>query len=193
MSRPNLILRRLALRLCRPTVSGGLSLLSLSLCALACSHTPGGGYEVRTRTLVASLAPVGGGHARGRATLTEQQVRGVSPVAERAAAISIAVSGLAPGRHGVAVLAGGCEGRDHLNPTLGLHGERFDVRGHAGDLGNLEVDAAGDGHLELGGLTALGVDAVFGRALVVLSGPDDGRTQPDGGAGPPVLCGVFRD
>lgn len=76
---------------------------------------------------------------------------------------------------------------DHGAPTENISDK------HAGDLGNLEVGA--DGTIE----TTITVDAfhpdqhsVIGRAIVVHSGRDDLETDPAGGAGTPVACGVIE-
>jgi Cu/Zn superoxide dismutase len=159
-----------------------------------CAGARAEGLRQETRTLTATLKAVGGAGeaAAGRATLREQVLLGVSPVPERAARLELEVSGLAEGPHGVAILAGGCDATGHLNPARGIHGIRHDVRGHAGDLGNVEVGPDGRGVLVVETLTAFGAAEVTGKAIAVHAGPDDGRTQPDGAAGARVLCGILR-
>ncbi len=156
-----------------------------------CAGAETASFRRETRTLVAALAPLDGGSGAGRAVFVEARLVGVSPVPERAARLTVEVSGHTAGLHGIAILAGGCDTPAHLNPDGGIHGRLHDVRGHAGDLGNIAVDADGRGAIDVSVLTAFGAEDVAGRAIAVFAAPDDGRTQPDGGAGAPVLCGVF--
>jgi superoxide dismutase, Cu-Zn family len=79
----------------------------------------------------------------------------------------------------------------HHNP-LGLpHGE------HAGDLPNLVVNVAGQGHLNATVETftlSAGPTGAFdanGSTIIVHALPDDFVTQPTGGNGARVACGVI--
>lgn len=85
----------------------------------------------------------------------------------------------------------------HVNPTSRKHGLLSPDGPHAGDLPNITIDPDGTGRLEtttdriaLGtGPTSL-LDA-DGSALVVHAGPDDHLTDPAGGSGPRIVCGVI--
>lgn len=111
--------------------------------------------------------------------------------------ISIAVAGISPGSHGVYLRAvGACDAPrfetagDHLNPSASQHGA------HLGDLPNLPVGQAGAGTVSA---TIRGErDEVLahlfdtdGTAVVVHASADDYRTQPAGGSGDAIACGVL--
>jgi Cu-Zn family superoxide dismutase len=111
--------------------------------------------------------------------------------------VSVRVTGLAPGLHGIHVHGvGACTptfdaAGSHHNPLGRLHGE------HAGDLPNLTVNRSGHGrlHATVDDFTlSAGPTGVFdadGSSLVVHALPDDGVTQPTGGSGARVVCGVL--
>lgn len=85
---------------------------------------------------------------------------------------------------------------DHFAPEEKPHGEPGGEEHHAGDMKNLEANAAGVAEVDqvvegvtLGG----GNDAdILGRAVVVHLAPDDYRTQPSGASGARIACGVIR-
>lgn len=116
-----------------------------------------------------------------------------------------ALIGLPPGEHGFHIHATGrCEppafesAGDHLGAAA-AHG--FDApRGpHAGDLRNLAVGADStatvdqtDDRVTLSGGAVELLDA-DGAALVVHAAPDDYATQPSGGSGDRIACGVIGE
>jgi Cu-Zn family superoxide dismutase len=64
---------------------------------------------------------------------------------------------------------------------------------HAGDMGNIQSDAKGEAHLErtFPGLSISSMDSsIIGRAVIVHAEEDKG-TQPSGGAGKRIGCGVI--
>jgi Cu-Zn family superoxide dismutase len=111
--------------------------------------------------------------------------------------VVVRVRGLAPGLHGIHVHgAGACTptfdaAGSHHNPLNRLHGE------HAGDLPNLDVNRSGLGRLQAtteSFTLSTGPTGAFdanGSALVVHALPDDFVTQPTGGSGARVACGVI--
>jgi Cu-Zn family superoxide dismutase len=131
------------------------------------------------------------GHQVGTATLA-QDLKGVR--------IAIGVKGLAPGRHGFHIHAvGRCDPPDfasaggHFNPGQKAHGRAGSPASHAGDLP--ELVAGADGLAQVG-FIARGVSldggadsllAGVGTALLLDSGPDDGRGD---GGGARIACGV---
>lgn len=153
------------------------------------------------------------GQAVGRAALAE--------TADGAVAIDVNVAGMTPGEHGIHVHAVGvCDpagdppfasAGGHYNPTGAVHGALPDAgsmaspeaaattgspvaaAGHAGDLGNVTVDDAGTGRLQITTdrfrLAELG-DA-DGSALVVHADRDDLRTDPTGNSGGRIACGLI--
>lgn len=113
-----------------------------------------------------------------------------------------AVAGLPPGsKHGFHVHEfGDCTAPDgasaggHFAPEAHPHGAPDPAAHHAGDLGNLEADAAGKATVDilLPGLgVASGPRAVVGRGLILHAQPDDLTTQPTGNAGARIACGVI--
>ena len=114
--------------------------------------------------------------------------------------IEAAIQGLKPGLHGFHIHEyGDCSSPDansaggHFNPGNMPHGGPTAEKHHAGDLGNLQADASGNAKLTLvvAGLSFEGSSSILGRAVVVHANPDDFTTQPTGGAGARVACGVI--
>ena len=112
------------------------------------------------------------------------------------------VENVEPGLHAVHIHeSGDCSAADassageHWNPTNEQHGRRDEGPHHLGDIGNMEVGEDG-GSLSLStdawSLEDMGERSVLGKALVVHAGEDDFTTQPDGGAGDRIGCGVIE-
>lgn len=120
--------------------------------------------------------------------------------------------GLSPGEHGFhvhegtscspadadddgATEAGGAAG-GHFNPMGHPHGAPSDGAHarHAGDLGNVTVDARGraEGDMDDEVLSFDGSTSILGRAMMVHGGRDDLESQPSGAAGPRVGCGIIQ-
>ncbi len=85
----------------------------------------------------------------------------------------------------------------HWNPTNDTHGKWGSAHFHRGDIGNVKLDAKGDGTLEM--TTDLwqigGSDStknILGRAVIVHGGFDDFVSQPTGNAGNRIGCGVIQ-
>jgi Cu-Zn family superoxide dismutase len=86
----------------------------------------------------------------------------------------------------------------HFNPEGRQHGRDNPMGAHAGDLPNLNVDADGNGALDVlvaglrlkDGATPL-IDG-DGAAIVLHEKPDDDRTDPAGNAGARIACGELR-
>jgi Cu-Zn family superoxide dismutase len=110
------------------------------------------------------------------------------------------LEGLAPGLHGFHIHEfGDCRASDassaggHFNPTQQMHGSPARQDSHKGDLGNIEADASGQGRLDLTSefLSLEGRDSIIGKSVIVHEHPDDLKTQPAGGAGARLACGVI--
>jgi Cu-Zn family superoxide dismutase len=142
------------------------------------------------------------GRPRAEATLVDATgaVVGSARFVEDAAGrvhVVVRVSGLTTGLHGIHVHGtGACTptfdaAGSHHNPLGQLHGE------HAGDLPNLDVNANGHGRLSATSdsfTLSAGPTGAFdanGSALVVHALRDDFVTQPTGGSGARVACGVI--
>lgn len=111
--------------------------------------------------------------------------------------VNVHVRGLPSGAHGTHIHAVGACSPDfsaaaaHHDPLGAPHGT------HAGDLPNLVVNPAGQGRLtgstDRATLTA-GPVSVFdadGAAIVIHALPDDFVTQPTGGSGARIACGII--
>lgn len=117
--------------------------------------------------------------------------------------ITVAAAGLPQGQHGLHLhTAGKCEAPGfasagaHLNPGGHQHGSANPQGSHLGDLPNLGIDSSGAGTLtaELEATRAEAEAALFdadGTAIVIHAAPDDYRTDPTGGSGARIACGVL--
>lgn len=123
--------------------------------------------------------------------------------------LTVEVSGLSPGAHGIHLHAVGACTPDftaaggHINPDEGVHGllnlERAADNQDNGDLPNLYVASDGTARAEFfttlvtvagGSMPELLDDD--GSTIVIHENPDDHETQPIGGAGDRVGCGVIQ-
>lgn len=114
--------------------------------------------------------------------------------------ITANIEGLSPGLHGFHVHEfGNCSSPDansaggHFNPTNMPHAGPKAEKHHLGDLGNLEADRNGTAKLEVTDdlISLEGPKSIVGRSVIVHARPDDLKTQPAGGAGARVACGVI--
>ena len=118
--------------------------------------------------------------------------------------IQVVVSGLAPGVHGISIHENGvCQGPEfrsaggHFNPRGRQHGLAHREGANAGDLPNMVVDETGKARYEAANVRIAlgeGANSLFkpgGTSLVIHASPDDQLTDPDGGAGPGIACGVI--
>jgi len=162
--------------------------------AVAMAQTPAAGASAR--------ADIKGDGITGKAELVERKM-GTGTVVD----VTVTVSGLKPGMHGVHLHAvGKCE------PDFAAAGGHFDPGPssntdpdanhpfHMGDIPNLEVGADGKGTLKAvtsritvspGPLSIMDTD---GTAIIIHGNPDQGITgEPKSGVsgGPRVACGVF--
>jgi Cu-Zn family superoxide dismutase len=111
-------------------------------------------------------------------------------------------SGLDPNsKHGIHIHDyGDCTAPDassaggHYNPQGHQHGAPDAQARHVGDLGNLTTDKNGKAtlSLELENSSINGtLNPIIGRAVIVHKNPDDLISQPTGGAGARIACGII--
>jgi Cu-Zn family superoxide dismutase len=128
-------------------------------------------------------------------------------VAEGGVMITGEVRGLTPDtEHGFHVHeTGDCSAPDassaggHFNPTGAEHGDPTAVQpseNHLGDIPNIIANDTGTAPVSTAVPRATLRDAgnfdLIGKALVVHARPDDYTTQPAGGSGDRIACGVIR-
>jgi len=122
--------------------------------------------------------------------------------------ILVQLHGLPPGPHGTHLHAvGACDpagGFDsagsHIGADHAKHGLLAADGPHAGDLPSIDVDAAGEANVEFFNalVTLLPADSGYalldadGSAIVVHENADDQTTQPGGGTGGRIACGVIE-
>lgn len=162
----------------------------------------------------AALAATGCARMQGMMTKTpnasatvlptkDSTVRGTVKFSQKGERVLVAgrITGLTPGPHGFHIHEkGNCTAPDgssaggHFNPGTMKHGgPAGDIR-HGGDLGNIVADGSGVAEftVEVAGIT-LGTDAasVVGRSVIVHAKADDLRTDPSGGSGARLACGLI--
>lgn len=163
-----------------------------------------------TATPPAANAPVAP-RSSATASLTSapgHSVKGTLTLSNEGTAVAIRgeITGLEPGKeHGFHVHENGqCNAPDfqsageHFNPTKDPHGGPKSDAKHLGDIPNLKADKDGRATIDvsLKGATLVdkdgGPNEILGKALVVHAMPDDYKTQPSGGSGARIACGVIR-
>jgi len=84
----------------------------------------------------------------------------------------------------------------HWNPTNAQHGKWGSESFHAGDIGNIKLNAIGKGTMSLTtDLWTLGGKPdknLLGRSIIIHGGIDDYKTQPTGNSGTRIGCGVIK-
>ncbi len=143
-----------------------------------------------------SLQPVSNSKLSGNVVFTEENGE---------VSMTAIISGLAEGKHAIHLHEkGDCSAADgssaggHWNPTGAQHGKWGSSDGfHKGDIGNFEVDANGNGTVNMStnewciGCGDSNKD-ILGKAVIVHDGVDDYTSQPSGAAGTRVGCGVIK-
>ena len=168
-----------------------IKVVAVCAIALAAIAAPG----VVSADMAAAELVDTGGSVIGKATF-EQTPTGLLMYVE--------VTGLPPGPHGIHLhAAGSCtpdfkQATGHINPETVPHGLRNPEGPDNGDLPNLYLAADGSARAEFfttrvsvagGDVPALLDDD--GSAVIIHAQPDDHLTQPIGGAGGRIACGVI--
>ena len=168
---------------------------------------------IPTLTLLVLTAGAAAGAAQfakgGKAELRDSQGKVVGTaqlkVVNEGVQVSEQVTGIPAGTYAFHIHSvGKCEAPTfesagaHFNPGGKKHGLMNPEGPHAGDLPNITVGSDGKGnakvvntHFTLGE----GANSVFhsgGTAVVIHEKADDGKTDPAGGAGRRIACGVIE-
>jgi Cu-Zn family superoxide dismutase len=119
--------------------------------------------------------------------------------------ITLQVTNLPAGTHAFHIhTVGKCDSPDfktaggHFNPEGKKHGLKNPEGPHAGDMPNITVDAKGKGKVKVVNARVTlgeGANSLFhegGTALVIHEKADDDVTDPTGGAGNRIACGVIE-
>jgi Cu-Zn family superoxide dismutase len=158
---------------------------------------PGAASVQAPSTAHATLTAAAGSSVQGGFTLVHQG-SGISIRGE--------ILGLKPGKnHGFHVHAVGecslpdfASAGEHFNPTEAPHGGPESDSRHLGDLPNAKADENGRALIDMNveGLTLMDKDGapteIIGKSIIVHALPDDYKTQPSGGSGDRIACGVIR-
>jgi|SRR5208283_1573919 len=173
----------------RGIVKGALlSGLILGVALAGCSRKIA---DVQAKEAIAVMNPTEGSKVRGVVSFTKDG-KGVRIIAN--------IEGLSPGPHGFHIHEfGNCTSPDansaggHFNPADMPHAGPKSEKRHVGDLGNLEADKNGLARLEWTDniISLEGPESVIGRSVIVHAQADDFKTQPTGGSGARVACGVI--
>jgi superoxide dismutase, Cu-Zn family len=187
----------------RFSILAGILVVGLAGCATQPTATNTADRNLPPPDAEALDVPV---HARAGLQNSAGETVGEVRLTETAAGMNIAgeIRGFKQGSHGLHIHeTGAClppsfdSAGDHFNPAKQTHGSPSGQPRHAGDLGNVVVRADGTGQIQamVSGLTLrpgenslLGGD---GTAIVVHADPDDLKTDPAGGAGDRMACGVI--
>jgi superoxide dismutase, Cu-Zn family len=148
--------------------------------------------STKVERAICTLNPTQGSKVSGTVTFAKVD-EGVRIVAD--------VQGLSKGKHGIHIHEfGDCSSPDgnsaggHFNPHSKNHGAPDIDNRHAGDMGNIEVDETGKGHLEYVDKTISleGDGSIVGKSIIVHANEDDLKTQPTGNAGGRLACGLIE-
>jgi len=112
--------------------------------------------------------------------------------------INVTVNGLLPGsKHAMHIhelgdmrAADGSSVGGHYNPAGHEHGGPGSKEHHAGDLGNIAADGAGEARVEIR-VDDMELGEILGRSVVIHANEDDLTSQPAGNAGPRIGVGVI--
>ena len=154
----------------------------------------GPGDASAAKQVTVTIDPKSGSKLTGTATFKQQGGK---------VELTVEVKGAPAGVHAVHIHENGdCTSVDgesaggHWNPTKEAHGKWGDAAHHMGDIGNLTVNADGNGTLTMStDRWTIGTgqaNDITGHAVVVHTKGDDFKSQPAGAAGARIGCGVIE-
>lgn len=139
------------------------------------------------------------------ATVPGSEVSGLVTFTETATGVEVSakIIGASPGKHGFHIHENGScadEGKaagGHFNPNKVSHGlleKDGHQSAHAGDMGNITIDANGNGQYKgelMGASLSQGIYNIAGKSVILHQNEDD-FSQPTGNAGGRIGCGVIE-
>ncbi len=163
-----------------------VAILVLTLSAVGCASTS-------SLSATAVMQAKSGSSVSGTVTFDE--------IYEGTVKVSVDLTGVPEGVHGFHIHeVGDCSSDDgksaggHFNPTRTSHAGPGDAMRHAGDLGNVTASSDGSVRTKMT-LTSFtlspGVTSAAGLAVILHADRDDLTTQPTGGAGGRIACGII--
>jgi superoxide dismutase, Cu-Zn family len=171
-------------------VTGLLVFLAVAVLALGgCGRSEK--TNVEANKAIAVMNPTEGSKVKGFVTFAKEK-NGIHVVAQ--------IEGLTPGLHGFHIHEyGDCSSPDagsaggHFNPMGMPHAAPTVDKHHMGDLGNIEAPKTGPAKYDkvVDSMAMDGPNSIIGRGVIVHLDADDFKTQPTGGAGARVACGVI--
>ena len=141
---------------------------------------------------IAVLYPTAGSQCHGVVRFT-QDGDAVKVVADIAGLVPNQQHAIHIHEYGDASSPDGLSAGGHYNREKHPHGLPDTDNRHAGDLGNLQADAAGKAHYEItvNNISVMGAhNPIIGRGVIVHAKMDNGG-QPVGNAGGRIACGVI--
>ena len=113
------------------------------------------------------------------------------------------LTGMPPGTHGIHIHEKGdlsapdlSSAGGHYDPDMHkMHGApNTSAMVHAGDLGNITADSAGNAKLDLTvtGISVGGTNDIVGKSVIIHAKADDLHTQPSGNSGARIAGGVIQ-
>ena len=187
-------LATLALAGCATAPPPGASAPPAAAPAPAPVATPPSAPHAAVSRAAANIAPLSGTLVSGRLALAPMG-DGVHVTGDIGGLTPNSVHGFHIHENGDCSAVDGSSAGGHYNPTASTHGRASGAHHHAGDIDNLVADGNGVAHVNAHvSNVALGGDPqrdILGRALVVHAAPDDYATQPSGGSGTRIACGVI--
>ncbi|MBD0382137.1 superoxide dismutase family protein [Paenibacillus sedimenti] len=124
----------------------------------------------------------------------------LSPI-NGAVKMTLSVSNLTPGKHGIHIHEKAFGGFDfktaggHFNPENKKHGHANPEGHHVGDIENLDVGENGKAELtydiEGASLDPNSKYSILGRSIIIHAKEDDGKTDPSGDSGDRIAGGII--
>ena len=183
-----------------------LTAAAISLLTIACAGGAGDETDTSAADTTASMTTGGGNSVTTTVRDANGRDLGTLTLTDGSGGVSISgtLTGLPPGEHGLHLhMVGRCDAPgfesagDHWNPTSKQPGSQNPQGPHLGDMPNVTAGADSSATVQattpggmLRGATDMLLDA-DGAAVVIHASPDDYLTDPSGGSGARIACGMI--